>query len=53
MPYKAVNIFSKNIRLKSPMVRSDLCDFSYVYIVIKGTINLTNYENVIHRLGQA
>ena len=47
MLYKAVNILSKNLRLKSPMVRSDLCDFSYVYI------NLTNYENVMHRLGQA
>ena len=27
------------------MLRSDLCDFSDVYIVVKGTINVTNPDN--------
>ena len=30
----------KNIRFKTPMLRSDLCDYSDAYIVVKGTINL-------------
>ena len=29
---------NKNIRFKTPMLRSDLCDNSDVYIVVKGTI---------------
>ena len=29
---------NKNIRFKTPMVRSDLCDYSDAYIVVKGTI---------------
>ena len=33
---------SKQIRFKTSMVWSDLCDFSDVYIVVKGTITLTN-----------
>ena len=32
---------SKQIRFKTSMLRSDLCDFSDVYIVVKGTITLT------------
>ena len=31
---------SKQIRFKISMLRSDLCDFSDVYIVVKGTITL-------------
>ena len=31
----------KQIRSKTSMLRSDLCDFSDVYIVVKGTITLT------------
>ena len=27
------------------MLRSDLCDFSDVYIVVKGTITVTNPDN--------
>ena len=27
---------NKNIRFKTPMLRSDLCDYSDVYIVLKG-----------------
>ena len=30
---------NKNIRGKSPMLRSDLCDYSDAYIVVKGTID--------------
>ena len=30
---------NKNIRYKSPMLRSDLCDYSDAYIVVKGTID--------------
>ena len=27
---------NKNIKFKTPMIRSDLCDYSDVYIVVKG-----------------
>ena len=33
---------SKEIRLKKSMLRSDLCDYSDVYIVVKGTITVTD-----------
>ena len=36
---------NKEIRIKTPMLRSDLCDFSDVYIVVKGTITVTNLDN--------
>ena len=29
---------NKEIRIKTPMLRSDLCDFSDAYIVVKGEI---------------
>ena len=29
---------SKEIRIKTPMLRADLCDFSDAYIVLKGNI---------------
>ena len=31
----------KQIRFKTPMLRSDFCDFSDAYIVVKGDITLT------------
>ena len=34
--------FNKEIRIKTPMLRSNLCDFSDAYIVIKGTITVNN-----------
>ena len=34
----------KEIRIKTPMLRSDLCDFSDAYIVAKGTITLTKTD---------
>ena len=32
---------NKEIRIKTPMLGSDLCDFSDAYIVVKGTITVT------------
>ena len=37
--------FNKEIRIKIPMLRSDLCDCSDAYIVVKGTISVTNPDN--------
>ena len=31
---------NKEIRIKTPMLRSDLCDFSDAYIVVKGTVTV-------------
>ena len=36
---------NKEIRIKTPMLRSDLCDFSDAYIVVKGTITVTDLNN--------
>ena len=36
---------SKQIRFKTSMLRSDLCDFSDTYIVVKGTITVTGTNN--------
>ena len=36
---------NKSIRFKTAMLRSDLCDFSDVYIVVKGKITVTNPNN--------
>ena len=36
---------NKEIRIKISMPRSDLCDFSDAYIVVKGTITVTNPDN--------
>ena len=35
----------KEIRIKTPMFRSDLCDFSDAYIVRKRTITVTGPDN--------
>ena len=40
---------SKEIRIKTPMLRSDLCDFRDVYIVVKGDITLQNNNNANKR----
>ena len=32
---------SKEIRIKTPLLRSDLCDFSDAYIVVGGTVTVT------------
>ena len=36
---------NKEIRIKTPMLRSDLCDFSDVYILVKGNIAVTDPDN--------
>ena len=36
---------NKEIRIKTPMLRSELCDFSDAYIVVKGDIIVTNPDN--------
>ena len=41
---KKINV-NKEIRIKTPMLRSDLCDFSAAYNVVKGTITVTEPDN--------
>ena len=36
---------SKQTRFKASMLRSDLCDYSDAYVVVKGTINVTDPNN--------
>ena len=36
---------NKEIRVKTPMLRSDLCDFGDAYIVVKGDITLEGDNN--------
>ena len=36
---------SKEIRIKTLMLRSDLCNYSDAYIVVKGTITVTDADN--------
>ena len=36
---------NKEIRIKTSMLRSDVCDFSDAYIVVKGTITVTEPDN--------
>ena len=38
-------INKKEIRIKTSMLRSDLCDFNDAYIVVKGTNSATNPDN--------
>ena len=38
---------NKEIRIKTPMLRSDLCDFSDVYIFVKETITVVNPDSSI------
>ena len=35
---------NKSIRFKTPVLRSNLCDYSYAYILVKGTITVTTPE---------
>ena len=37
--------FNKKVRIKSPVLRSDLCDFSDPYIVVKVDIAVTEPNN--------
>ena len=36
---------NKKIRIKTSMLRSDLCDFNDAYIVVKGAITVTEPDN--------
>ena len=36
---------NKNIRFKNSMLRSDLCDYSDAYIVVKETVTVTDTDN--------
>ena len=36
---------NKEIRIKTPMLRSDLCVFSDAYVVVKGAIAFTEPDN--------
>ena len=38
---------SKQIRFKTSMLRSNLCDYSEAYIVVKGTITVTRLGSII------
>ena len=40
---------NKEIRIKTSMLRSDLCDFNDAYIVVKGDINLEGDNNANKR----
>ena len=47
---------NKEIRIKTSMLRSDLCDFSGAYIVVKGNITVTKKKlllmTLMHRIIQ-
>ena len=45
MIYLVVNVLSTTIRFKTPMLRSDFCDYSDACIYVKGTINLVAGAN--------
>ena len=36
---------NNEIRIKTPMLRSDLCNFSDAYIVVKADVNVTEPDN--------
>ena len=36
---------NKEVRIKTSMLRSDLCDFSDAYIVVKGSITVVELDN--------
>ena len=38
---------NKSIRFKTPMLRSDLCDYADANILVNGTITVTSQGNVI------
>ena len=38
---------NKEIRIKTSMLRSDLCDFSGAYIVVKGNITVTKEKLMV------
>ena len=43
---------NKEIRTKTSMLRSDLCNFSDAYIIVKGTITVTEPDNAKQKIKQ-
>ena len=43
---------NKEIRFKTSMLRSDLCNFSDAYIVVKGNINTTDPDNAKKKINK-
>ena len=43
---KNITLLTKKIRIKTPMLGSDLCDFSDTYIFMKRDITFTEPNNV-------
>ena len=39
---------SKQIRFKRSMLRSDLCDYSHAYIIVKGKITVTGPNDNVY-----
>ena len=39
---------NKQIRFKTSVLRSDLCDYSDAYIVVKGTVTVTDPDNAAY-----
>ena len=44
---------NKGIRIKTPMLRSDLCDYSDAYNAVKGNIIVTNPDDATRNKGVA
>ena len=42
---KKITMLTKKIRMKTPMLRSDLCDFGDAYIVVKENIAVTDPDD--------
>ena len=40
---------SKNVKFQSPMLKSDLCDYSDVYIAVKGRMTVEDTNNAKKR----
>ena len=43
---------NKEIRFKTSMLRSDLCNFRDAYIVVKGNINTTDPDNAKKKINK-
>ena len=43
----AQNSVGRNIRFKTPVIKSHLCDYSDVYIVVKGTKGTVTVESTV------
>ena len=39
----------KQIRLKTPILKSDLCDYTDIYIVVEGTVTVEGYNDAYNK----